>query len=161
MSDVCSDVMHCQPVMKTAILVIMSFSLLLHACLVSADTRGWVPPSRSAGTGCRIQHRSRSAFSGVPSYNLPHDWRQEPLLWPLPAIHADGAVWNCCHPGGHSGNNRWVAFLLPNLYPVFRREPFGISKETKKSIFVLAVDRLSSDGKCFVKISILVFFSLF
>lgn len=76
---------------------------------VSPDTRRWVPPAGSAGTGRGLQHRRWPALPGLAAHHLPRDWHQEPLLRALPEVHADRAVWDRGDPRGDCRDDRWVA----------------------------------------------------
>lgn len=72
---------------------------------VPPDPGGRIPASGPAGAGRGLQHGGRPALPRLAAHHLPRDRCQEPLLRPVAAQHADGAVRDRRHPGGHRGDD--------------------------------------------------------
>lgn len=90
---------------------ILSSLFFLPFPLVPSDSRRWVFASGSTWAGRWFQYRSRPAFLGVSSYNLPCDRLQKPILRPFAQVHANRAIWDRGYLRGNRGDHRWVLIV--------------------------------------------------
>lgn len=136
---------------------ILSSLFFLPFPLVPSDSRRWVFASGSTWAGRWFQYRSRPAFLGVSSYNLPCDRLQKPILRPFAQVHANRAIWDRGYLRGNRGDHRWVLIVTHTKQQIgSKNDEFYISNYALHYISTI----LLLYFQMFLRNRILCFFSL-